>query len=121
MARGTCEGCHSLDVRQLHRKDLLRPGLWFDWRVHGLFEVGSRPITIQWVGVSARGHVIFMSLRTMNWNLPRSPVSNALPLGATSLSLSGAFCPVEKHDRSNPPLERAEVISSPSRPDPTET
>ena len=27
MARGTCEGCHSLDVRQLHRKDLLRPGL----------------------------------------------------------------------------------------------
>ena len=31
MARGTCEGCHSLDVRQLHRKDLLRPGLWFDW------------------------------------------------------------------------------------------
>src|SRR6516162_3431053 len=38
---------------------------------------GLRPITIQWVGVSPRGHVIFMSLRTMNWNLPRSPVSMA--------------------------------------------
>jgi hypothetical protein len=25
------QGCQSLDVRQLHRKDLLRRGLWFDW------------------------------------------------------------------------------------------
>jgi hypothetical protein len=31
MARGTCEGCQSLDVRQLHRKDLLRPGLRLPW------------------------------------------------------------------------------------------
>jgi hypothetical protein len=29
--RPTCEGCKCLDVRQLHRKDLLRPGLRFDW------------------------------------------------------------------------------------------
>jgi hypothetical protein len=31
MARGTCEGRQSLDIRQLHRKDLLRPGLWLPW------------------------------------------------------------------------------------------
>jgi hypothetical protein len=31
MTRPTIEGCQSLDVRQLHRKDLLRPGLRFDW------------------------------------------------------------------------------------------
>jgi hypothetical protein len=31
MARAICESCQSLDVRQLHRKDLLRRGLWFDW------------------------------------------------------------------------------------------
>jgi hypothetical protein len=29
--RATCEGYHSLDVRQLHRKDVLRPGLRFVW------------------------------------------------------------------------------------------
>jgi hypothetical protein len=31
MVRAVCEGSHSLDVRVLHRKDLLRPKLWFDW------------------------------------------------------------------------------------------
>jgi hypothetical protein len=31
MARGICEGCQSLDVRQLHRKDLLQPGLRLPW------------------------------------------------------------------------------------------
>jgi hypothetical protein len=31
VTRATCEGCQSLDIRQLHRKGLLRPGLWLPW------------------------------------------------------------------------------------------
>jgi hypothetical protein len=30
-ARPTCESCRSLDVRNLHRRDLLRAGLRFGW------------------------------------------------------------------------------------------
>ena len=36
------------------------------------------PIVIQSVGVSARGHVRCMSLRTMNWKVPTSDVSSAV-------------------------------------------
>jgi hypothetical protein len=31
MVCAVCEGCQSLDVRQLHRRDRLRPGMRFDW------------------------------------------------------------------------------------------
>jgi|EndMetStandDraft_8_1072994.scaffolds.fasta_scaffold345677_2 hypothetical protein len=44
--------------------------------LHSFVQVRVQSITIQWVGVSARGQVSFMSLRRMNWNFPRSPVSN---------------------------------------------
>jgi hypothetical protein len=96
-ARRTCESCISLDVRLLHRRDLLRTGLRYGWEWPR--EVGAADIRIE-----AENDAILLTYRvrrlgSSDWK----DVRQRVPLTWTNVHLGGRRpwfkCPVSSYGK----------------------
>jgi hypothetical protein len=83
-ARRTCESCNSLNVRQLHRRDLLRAGLRFGWEWP--HEAG-RAADIQ---IKTEDDAIVLIYRVRNYGASEwKDVEQRVPLTWTNCHLGG--------------------------------
>jgi hypothetical protein len=83
MTRSTCEGCISLDVRDLHREGFLLPGQ----TAHVKWLEGDE--TVGEIGIKAREGVVFLVYRVRRGKAKSQPIRQPVPITWTSCHLGG--------------------------------